>query len=147
MMKEGGLRCPLFLCHLNLGLGGSVWNWFLRMRSVFKVEHSRCSLTLIKRARCELEQGHANVTNASRSKKNSSAHPMSHWTFHCRMFITKQTSAWNCRPLISRKVGSQPVLKHRTIPELPACMSHGRQLERRFTLMKSRTFKAYSKPS
>ena len=31
--------------------------------------HSRCSLTLIKRARCGLEQGRANVTNASRSKK------------------------------------------------------------------------------
>ena len=147
MMKEGGFRCPLFLCHPNHGLGGRVWNWFLRIRSVFKVGHSRCSLTLIKRARCGLEQAHANVTNASRSKKNTSAQPKSHWTFHYGTFIAKQTSAWNCRPLILRKAASQPVSKHRTTPELPACMLHGRQLVRRLTQMKSGTFKAYSKPS
>ena len=38
--------------------------------------------------------------------------------------------------LTLRKVGSQPVSKHGTIPELPACMSHGRQLIQ----MKSGTF-------
>ena len=32
-------------------------------------------------------------------------------------------------------------------PELLACMSRGRQLARRLTLMKSGTFNAYSKPS
>ena len=31
--------------------------------------------------------------------------------------------------------------------QIAACMSHGTQLERRLTLMKSGTFKAYSKPS